>query len=167
VLAGTYPGHQDAAEARARIHGLMHLGIRTFVNLMEEDETNLNGEPFRPYAPDVGREAQKLGLNPTPACLRFPIRDVSVPTRGQLSEILQAIDSSLEGGEPVYVHCWGGRGRTGVVAGSLLIRHGHATPEDFVEKIGRLRRNDLGGDHSPETEEQVALVRRLAGCPGS
>jgi ADP-ribosyl-[dinitrogen reductase] hydrolase len=163
VLAGEYPGHWDAQKARARIRALMHLGVRTFVNLMEEDETNLAGEPFRPYAPDVREEAQRIGLGRVPACLRFPIRDLGVPSRGQLAEILQAIEDSLDREEPVYVHCWGGRGRTGMVVGSLLIRHGHATREDFVEKISLLRKHDLGGGRSPETEEQVSLVRGAAG----
>jgi hypothetical protein len=141
----------------------LHLGVRTFVNLMEEDETNRAGEPFRPYAPDVREEAQRIGLGRVPACLRFPIRDLGVPSRGQLAEILQAIEDSLDGEEPVYVHCWGGRDRTGTVVGSLLIRHGHATREDFVEKISLLRKHDLGGGRSPETEEQISLVRGSAG----
>jgi len=50
LLAGAYPGHQDPAEHQARIHAIVDAGVRLFLNLMEENETNYAGETFVSYA---------------------------------------------------------------------------------------------------------------------
>ena len=82
-------------------------------------------------------------------------------------EILDAIDDDLAGGHNVYVHCWGGVGRTGTVVGCWLIRHGYATADDVLEMISDLRIGDAGrGPNagprearvSPETLDQVDFV---------
>ena len=49
LLAGAYPGAKDMDERRAKIQALLDAGIRSFVNLMEEGETNYLGERFVPY----------------------------------------------------------------------------------------------------------------------
>lgn len=107
LLAGAYPGASDADEHRQKMQTLLSVGIRAFVNLMTEDETNWAGVPFVPYA-DLART-----LCPDAVCARHAIRDLSVPTTAQMCVILDAIDRQLEGGRAVYVHCWGGVGRTG------------------------------------------------------
>ena len=38
-LAGAYPGDPDADHHQANVQALIDAGARTFVNLMEEDET--------------------------------------------------------------------------------------------------------------------------------
>ena len=48
----------------------------------------------------------------------MPIRDFSVPAPDDLVATLDAIDAELAAGGIVYVHCWAGCGRTGVVVGS-------------------------------------------------
>ena len=60
LLAGAYPGdaHPDLAERKIR--ALLRVGVRTFVNLMEEDETNWAGLRFAPYAPHVERWAREV-----------------------------------------------------------------------------------------------------------
>jgi hypothetical protein len=40
LLAGAYPGDSDPETHRVKVQALIDAGIRTFVNLMEEDETN-------------------------------------------------------------------------------------------------------------------------------
>ena len=73
--------------------------------------------------------------------------------------MIAAIERSLERERPVYLHCWGGRGRTGTLVGIWLCRRGIATPENFVEVIGRLRAGEAANGRSPETAEQVEFVR--------
>jgi len=48
-LAGAYAGHAEPRAHKERLSGLFNAGARTFVNLMEEDETNNDGKPFVPY----------------------------------------------------------------------------------------------------------------------
>ena len=60
---------------------------------------------------------------------RHSIVDMDVPrSQQQTAGILDAIDKALEDGKNVYVHCWGGIGRTGTVVGCWLVRHGMTGP---------------------------------------
>ena len=70
-----------------------------------------------------------------------------------MTTILDALDSALAAGHTVYLHCHGGRGRTGTVVGCWLVRHG-LTGEQALDRIADLR----GDDESPETDEQRAFV---------
>jgi ADP-ribosyl-[dinitrogen reductase] hydrolase len=151
VLGGAYPGHPESAKLAANVAQLLETGVGIFVNLMGADETDHRGRLFTPYAPLV--EAAGRAVH------RRAIRDLSVPEREHMEEIQRLLDDALAADRRVYVHCWGGRGRTGTVIGIHLIRHGLADPDDFVETLAWLRRGDAGGGPSPETEEQVAFVR--------
>jgi hypothetical protein len=75
-LAGAYPGSPDPDERRSKIQSLLDAGVRTFINLMEEDETNYQGQPFAPYD-ELARE-----LCPDARCLRFAVQDLSIPSKG-------------------------------------------------------------------------------------
>jgi len=58
----------------------------------------------------------------------------------------------------VYVHCWGGIGRTGTVVGCWLVRHG-LDDGDPVRTIARLRRRTPDAwAASPQTAAQRAMV---------
>ena len=152
LLAGPYPGSTNPAEHRAKVAALVDTGIRTFINLTEESEKNLAGRPFEPYEHLVSESCRD-----SPAvCLRFAIRDLSVPAPEQMVATLDAIDESLQADRPVYVHCWGGVGRTGLVVGCWLIRHGLAHGNNVLETIRYLRRaeQERGSRPSPETEAQ-------------
>ena len=49
LLAGTYPGDKDPAEARRKLQGLLDCGVRHVINLMEKDEVDHSGRLFVPY----------------------------------------------------------------------------------------------------------------------
>jgi protein-tyrosine phosphatase len=154
-LAGPYPGHHDPSEHQTKIRTIFDAGVRTFVNLMQADEKDHYACPFRPYDDLIQR------FCPTATFQRFPIADLSVPSVDQMTAILDTIDRSLEENRLVYVHCWGGVGRTGTVVGCWLLRHDFVTPKDCLEILASLRRQDrLRGQHmSPETGEQQRFVR--------
>jgi protein-tyrosine phosphatase len=82
----------------------------------------------------------------------MPIRDFSVPTREALVATLDEIDAELDAGGIVFVHCWAGCGRTGVVVGSWLVRHG-MDPAESLRRIATAR-----GVGCPQTLEQRAFV---------
>lgn len=114
LMAGPYPGNVDPAQAQRNVEALHVAGIRHIVNLMEEDETNWQGLPFTPYAPML----PALGMSTK----RFAVRDLTAPSVDLMETILDDIDAAIAEGRPVYVHCWGGRGRTGTAVGCWLVR---------------------------------------------
>jgi hypothetical protein len=155
LLAGAYPGHQDPVKHHSRIQALVGAGIRLFVNLMEPDETNYTGQGFVTY------DGIAFKLSEGTQMCRHAICDQSVPTPSVMTAILDAIDEALDTNLPVYVHCWGGVGRTGTVIGCWLLRHGLATPEDVLDILRELRQQDQERRHrtSPETPEQRQFVK--------
>jgi len=74
--------------------------------------------------------------------------------------ILDAIDGHLADGRNVYVHCWGGSGRTGVVIGCWIRRHGLAGQDEVLGCLQDLRAGDSvkHGWPIPQTAAQEELV---------
>ena len=74
---------------------------------------------------------------------------------------LDAVDTALAAKRNVYVHCWGGIGRTGTVVACWLQRHGRS-PDEALKELARFWQN-VAKRHrqprSPETDEQIAWVR--------
>ncbi len=159
-LAGEYPGSFNPDEARRRIDSFLESGIRTFIDLTQPGE-------LVPYEPILKEEARLYD------CMavyhRFSIRDGSVPSAQTMSLILDAIDSAMDGDNPVYVHCWGGVGRTGTVVSCHFIRQG-LSPQNALKRVDALyktRPKDPYLRTSPETEEQFQFVRRWREMPGA
>ena len=157
LLAGCYPGAPGPREATRKLKGLLDSGIRGIISLMEPNETNHQGHQFSSYQEQLYRLAAERDVAVT--CLRLPIPDQCVPTRQTMSQILDAIDAFLENGTPTYIHCWGGKGRTGTVVGCWLARHGIATGQEALASVQHLRRNDPTADQpSPENRIQCSMV---------
>ena len=56
--------------------------------------------------------------------------------------ILDALDTYLEQDRKVYVHCWGGSGRTGTIIGCWIRRHGLAGQHEVLDCLHELRQGD-------------------------
>ena len=155
-LAGYYPGDRQRDMMKQKMFDLLACGVRCIINLMEPDERDHEGLPFVDYVPVLQRITNG-GTSVT--CQRMPIRDLGIPSREFMVQILDRIDGALREDRPVYVHCWGGRGRTGTVVGCWLVRHGIAEGEDVLDKIRELRRTDAKAHwSSPEMPEQTRMV---------
>lgn len=116
LLAGAYPINLDEKTSLAKLRCLKEGGVTAFIDLTEANEP-ARGSPLRPYSHLLDSASHR----------RFPIRDGSVPdSPAQMAAILDAIDHQINAGATVYVHCWGGVGRTGTVIGCWLARHGYA-----------------------------------------
>lgn len=152
LLAGEYPGHLDEDEARQKLGRMLDVGLRSFVDLTE------TLDPLNPY--DVLLKELAVERVIEVRYKRLPIRDMSIPTEERMTEILQRIASEISAGRPVYVHCWGGKGRTGTVAGCWLIEQGFSCKDAFV-RINQLRAATPDAwMESPQTDEQRDFVRR-------
>jgi hypothetical protein len=160
LLAGCYPGDRNHALAQTKLASLLDVGIRSILNLMEENETGYGGEPFVPYLPILDELCAAQGTRV--AFRRFPVRDGFAPSLNYMDKILDHIDSEISEKTPTYVHCWGGRGRTGTIIACYLLRHGRADISNVLSVVQRLRINDTTGGPAPETRAQHDFLREFA-----
>ncbi len=151
LLAGEYPGAREEVEARIKLSTLLDVGVRQFIDLTEPGEYNL-----RPYWPLVQRLAAERHLEVAHSRLSIP--DMGTPARSHMLVILDAIDAAMVAGRSVYVHCFGGIGRTGTVVGCYLVRHGADAETALAEIAGRRQGTPDGYRRSPETNEQRQFV---------
>ncbi|MBE7553879.1 MAG: dual specificity protein phosphatase family protein [Anaerolineales bacterium] len=152
LLAGEYPRTPDEAESRLKLRRFLAAAVNFFLNLTEADEYSL-----KPYHELLQREAASGGYAVEHHRLAIP--DFGIPTPAQMIQILDTIETALAEGQIVYVHCFGGIGRTGTVIGCYLVRHG-LSGEAALAEIARLRQNTPDGRRpSPETEAQRGLVQ--------
>jgi hypothetical protein len=150
-LAGEYPGRLDVESTRRRLGAFLASGLDTFIDLTSEGE-------MPSYQSILMEEARDYGLTVT--YQRFAIGDFGLPSREGMLATLNAIDSALAAGRKVYVHCWGGIGRTGTTVGCYLARHGHsgeAALRQLAEWWQRVPKSAVHS-HSPETTAQMNFV---------
>jgi ADP-ribosyl-[dinitrogen reductase] hydrolase len=152
-LAGEYPGDKDPVEAGKKIKQFLAAGIRHFIDLTEVSE-------LVPYEAILSEEARKSNIKAT--YQRFPILDNSVPRDSErLAEILFTIDHRIREGGVVYLHCWGGVGRTGLVVACWLQEHGR-TPDDALAELNakwKTVEKIFRKPESPETHVQVSWIK--------
>lgn len=150
-LAGEYPGAGAPEEMRHRMDAFLECGIRAFIDLTEPHE-------LPSYEAALKEAARSRGC--AVEYRRFAIRDHNIPSTETMRRILDGIDSFIQNGLPVYVHCWAGIGRTGTVAGCYLVRQG-MTPREALARVNALYKTRPPNPFypaSPEREEQVRFV---------
>lgn len=153
LIAGEYPGAAHRGAALVKLARHLDAGITYFVDLTEAGE-------LVPYADLLAAVAQSRHL--TVHHQRFPIRDGSIPhTSTVMMSILDSVDAALAASHTVYIHCWGGVGRTGTVVGCWLVRHGMTGDAALATIMGHWQQMTKRRRHprSPETDEQHAYVR--------
>jgi ADP-ribosyl-[dinitrogen reductase] hydrolase len=92
----------------------------------------------------------------------LPIRDFSVPDAGfeqTWSSVGAELRRRLVAGERLVIHCYAGRGRTGLLAARLLIEFGEP-PQRAIGLVRRVRSGAI------QTYEQEAYLRDLSRAPG-
>ncbi|CAN7998484.1 unnamed protein product [Ixodes hexagonus] len=83
-----------------------------------------------------------------------PLKDGTAPSIQQLMTILKEIGQVIGEGKRALVHCFGGLGRTGVVAACLLLNLDDSmTPEHAVRKVQELR-----GTRAIQTVKQYNFI---------
>ena len=153
IVAGEYPRNPDEASSRAKLKAILEVGVTQFIDLTEPHE-------LEPYAELMQSEAAARGLAAKHE--RHPIRDLRVPHVATMRTILDAIVANRTG--VTYVHCWGGVGRTGTVAGCLLVEAGFTAEEAIAILAGKWMVMAKRNRHprSPETVEQLEFIRAWA-----
>ena len=156
LYGGEYPGSKMIDEARVRLHSLITIGVRTFIDLTTPVDRM---EPYEGLLSELEGEAgmplRRISL---------PIPDMCIPdTVDTMREIMSAIRKSIEKAPAVYVHCWGGIGRTGMVVGCWFREQGDE-PDAALKHVQHLYSSQMPKvrihPESPQTNEQRDYVRR-------
>lgn len=144
IYAGEYA--RDLENPQPKIDALVRFGITHFIDLTEEGE-------LIPY--------QQL-LPARCTHLRFPIQDVSIPDDFQsVYELMQYIDKiHATPDTKIYIHCWGGVGRTGVIVGCYYVYHG----EPYIKALTHLKESfkecpKSNRRRTPETWSQERFIK--------
>ena len=132
---------------------ILDAGIRTLL-----DPTQAS-DPLYPYEAALHEAAAARDLDVT--YRRFPVPDMGVPSPETMASILSFIAGEVAEGHKVYLHCLGGVGRTGTVAGCLLAGDGR-DGDDALATLGRLfattELRALSDTVSPQTAAQRDFV---------
>ena len=150
-LAGEHPAQFGNPQDTERLDDLLNAGIDSFFDLTQPGE-------LPAYVPLLQRQAGSRGIRVN--YRSFPILDRGLPKPAQMLKILDSIDAALGVGQGVYLHCWGGVGRTGLTVGCYLVRHGRTGTEALRQIAEWWRSVPKRRYHprSPETPQQVKFV---------
>jgi predicted protein tyrosine phosphatase len=153
LLAGEYPalGILSDQTRRTQLDAFLQAGFDTFIDFTDLDET-------LPYEPLLREEASLYSLQVEH--LRFSVGDYGLPSLEGMRATLDAIDDALARGRKVYLHCYGGIGRTGTTVGCYLARHGR-TGEQALAQLAEWWQTvpkHIFHPNSPETLAQKAFI---------
>lgn len=175
LMVGAYPSSFDDDENEEILRGILECGVTTFVCLQLEYQHGVSeaqwraGLCLRPYiedALDICEKERASGSIVAPEDLKFlhhGIVDCGVTTDLTVLELSLDVCYRLLANEVIYLHCWGGHGRTGtVVAVSLGLMYELSSDE-------ALRRTQMYHDlrvcslnvPSPQTPQQRFQVKRI------
>ena len=180
LLVGAFPAEIDNAITFFQISEILKFGINKFVCLQNEYRTDVpeemwkSGEALRPYFNDVVNIVENKDKFETFAnsnvCektalsfVHFPIQDCGIADDGPVLQLSHELVQSIYEGNKLYIHCWGGHGRTGtVVCIMLCIIYGISAEEamERCQKMHDMREHfvDVG---SPQTQVQRDQVTRI------
>lgn len=192
LMVGQYPGQSpepfapNAKDVRLHAQSIVESsGVNFFCSLQSEippqdnvSAWNMNGgekyfrdpytrrefpRPFKHYAPIVKE------FNSDCRFLHAPIDDCDVPSsEGALSDLLLELMEAMDNDDRiVYVHCWGGRGRAGLVGACILsLLFPEKDSSEILDLIqfgydtrAGAKQMPMGLQQSPQTESQRRFVR--------
>lgn len=190
LMAGGYPGDSVSTERHEQtVDALLAAGVTTFVCLQLTSELSSRFRPYREYAIErhrQRREEQNAKAKATETeivgegaserelqFLHFPIPDQYVVEDEKVLALVEELLVRFHAGEVMYIHCWGGHGRTGTIVACLLARLHGFTGADGAEKTLDLTaalhccRVRKTSSRSPQHPIQYTQVRRLVAGPAA
>jgi protein tyrosine phosphatase (PTP) superfamily phosphohydrolase (DUF442 family) len=111
-------GYFRGAQPKGRDYtDLAAIGVKTVIDLSNEDETE-------------AQSVESAGMK----FVRIPLTTTAAPAQAAVAKFLALVNDPVN--QPVYVHCQGGRHRTGVMTAIYRMTHDHWTPDRaFAEML--------------------------------
>ena len=149
VYAGEYPGDKYGEKATEKLKRMYHFGIRHFIDLTEEGELC----PYNHLLPS------------DTTYTRFPIPDCGVPKSIEsVRRLLLRIEELKKMDGYVYLHCWGGVGRTGTIVACYLFQNEEEPDLNKTLEVLRGRFSEMPKSayrETPETKEQINFIEQF------
>eukprot|EP00929_Paragymnodinium_shiwhaense_P009127 TRINITY_DN113177_c0_g1_i1.p1 TRINITY_DN113177_c0_g1~~TRINITY_DN113177_c0_g1_i1.p1 ORF type:complete len:324 (-),score=48.74 TRINITY_DN113177_c0_g1_i1:250-1221(-) len=167
LLCGAYPGSMDDRKNDQNLRRILGKGVDTFVCLQQElhddapEEVWREGGALRPYLHDAKRLTKK-----ELKWVQLPIEDGEVAPDDVTAELVVLLENNMKEGRVIYLHCWGGHGRAGVVSCLLMSYLYRLSATDSMKRIQAYHdcRLDPQGVRSPQTVVQREQVKRQVGA---
>eukprot|EP01039_Chlorochromonas_danica_P003487 gene3487-3820_t len=184
LLVGAYPASLSDEETFDLISGILKCGIRKFVCLQLEyvpavsEPAWRSGAALRPYFEDVRRIVREKNRFPdlvnhpnvvneeSLSFVHCPIVDCGVTDDSKVLRLAEELVADISRGQVIYIHCWGGHGRTGTVVSIMLhLMYGLSAIEAMrrCQAVHDLRRCPVNVG-SPQTQPQRDQVVRILNC---
>ena len=159
IYAGEYPGDKDEHRCRMKVMDCCWSKFKHFYDLTCDGELT----PYANYLP------------PQKCYTRFPIFDCGVPDNTAivarlLQEIIYKGENADLHDEYIYIHCWGGVGRTGTIVACLYayLLRGQGLNADEIYSRAMLQLQESFSRCpksktrvSPENHQQRSFVRKF------
>ncbi|GMH70539.1 hypothetical protein TL16_g05431 [Triparma laevis f. inornata] len=185
LLCGAYPGVEDDDENMTLLWSILNCGITTFCCLQVEypgpevtESMWRSGQAIRPYYNDVVQiidhvdnmrkinpqaQHEKVTNSNNLDFVHIPIVDCSVTDDTSILNLCKDLVDRIAKGETIYLHCWGGHGRTGTAICIMLhMMYGMKSSEclKYCQFVHDLRRIPIAVG-SPQTQMQRDQVIRV------
>lgn len=131
LLAGSHPAPGSTFGSELKLRILARVGVTCFFDLTTDAES----PSYEALANSIVASDQSGPV----AYVRQPLTEHRVPAKQEMQCILNNIDQHLTNADCVFIHCEYGVGRTGMVVGCWLVRHGLSNRDNVLEYIERLR----------------------------
>jgi len=133
LYRGSQPEGRDYTDLKV-------LGVKTIINLTSDDAE-----------PNEKAMTESAGM----AYVQIPMTTHTAPTSAQLAEFLRIVNDPAS--QPVYVHCVGGRHRTGVMTATYRMTHEGWTADRAFQEM---KQYNFGADFlHPEFKQFVYNYR--------
>jgi protein-tyrosine phosphatase len=181
LLVGAFPASQDDDETFLLISEILKLGINKFVCLQQEyRETGVTeamwrgGHGLRPYFEDVKKivankskfdafRGVKICNSSELSFVHFPIRDCGITDDSAVLKLCRQLVKAISEGAVLYLHCWGGHGRTGTVVCIMLYLMYQLNAQEAMNRcqiVHDMRQYPVEVG-SPQTQSQRDQVTRV------
>jgi len=176
LIAGAFPGFTEDDKNEESLTHILNSGVTTFVCLQKEFDPDISEEAWRknyglrPYLKDVEKMIQSKERYPKLATtiekatfVHEKIRDCDITDDDTTLRLAKKLVKAIYEGEVIYLHCWGGHGRTGIIVCIMLHLMFNLSSQECLllcQKLHNMRLYDLGVS-SPQTFHQRIQVIRI------
>lgn len=153
-LAGPNPLKMPGIKPGQAIDTLISIGINAFIDLTDSYE--MMGASYLPLFKNRSDHQDIRHFN-------HPIQDFGTPSLAAMRQLLDLIKQLLDEKSNLYLHCYGGIGRTGTVVGCYLVDQGFTGNQALTQIIALRQNPGRIWTPSPETNEQIEFVLNWKG----